>query len=66
MYIQNQFINWREIEALDLKRMEHDTISYSLVVYKDNGKQLEQCLDWLNEDSKHIFSFIKNTFETNT
>lgn len=64
LYLGNEFVSWNEIEAVDLKKIDVDTISYFLIISKRDGRKLERSLDFLNEKSNVVFRSVRNAFET--
>ena len=45
IHLNNEFVNWEHVSSVKLKRADIDTISYSLVINKNDGAQLERDLN---------------------
>ncbi len=63
IYLESQFINWRDVKAVELIKTDVDTITNSLLVSKVDGSQFETSLDFKNEKSDAIFRFVSDVFE---
>ena len=64
LYVQQQFLPWGQIQNIDLKQTDVETINYSMVVYKNDNTKITSNLDFLDQKSDVVFRSVKGEFDS--